>query len=312
MNLVVVGADPRLGTTTGVDWDRRVHWSWRNPTFIPLIPRNTNKLGRSVITSWNIYFKNWKKKRKKTPIVQIKNNQHSFSISYDDSFHRCYASVVLSDYSEAVWKAGWTTDRRTDKQKRVRPTKVPSRHLKQQHTCKCGQRCSRLLVVVRSTLKIVIKYNPGPNGLENKTLCFNQARAALENKDRWKEERAQRETSGSSGPLTPADPSVHADMGWVSETRRVLNSRHRLSSESAASAGRREKTTLRGEESKWRPRFKVFRVHTQLRGLQEVMDVAVPLPSTSASISPPPQSGQWAFCSPFTIKCTSQKHFGWF
>lgn len=75
--------------------------------------------------------------------------------------------------------------RQEDRQTEAAPTNQGAfKTLETQHTCKCGQRCSRLLVVVRSTLKIVIKYNPGPNGLENKTLCFNQARAALENKDR--------------------------------------------------------------------------------------------------------------------------------
>lgn len=143
-----------------------------NPTFIrtfyfgarKTVPQKTNK---QVLWAEIFILKTEKKRRKKNPNSTNKNNQHSFSISYDDSFHCCYASIVFVRLQcEAVWKAGWavglqTEDRHTEAGSTKRGT---FKTLGTQHTCQRLQMCRRLLVVARSALEIVIKYNPGPNG----------------------------------------------------------------------------------------------------------------------------------------------------
>lgn len=61
---------------------------------------------RSVLTSWNIYFKNWKNKNKPTNIVLVYHTKTYFNVAM-------WVFVSLWLQCEAVWKAGWagrTTD----------------------------------------------------------------------------------------------------------------------------------------------------------------------------------------------------------
>lgn len=64
-------------------------------------------------------FLKTEKKRKKSNSTKKQTNQHSFSTSYEDSFHCCYASICF--WKTTVWGSlkGWlscrTTDRRTQR-----------------------------------------------------------------------------------------------------------------------------------------------------------------------------------------------------
>lgn len=67
--------------------------------------KNTDT-ARPVLTSWNIYFKNWKNKNKPTNIVLVYHTKTYFNVAM-------WVFVSLWLQCEAVWKAGWagrTTD----------------------------------------------------------------------------------------------------------------------------------------------------------------------------------------------------------
>lgn len=68
--------------------------------------------------SWNIYFKNWKKKRENKTIVQIKKNQPTDTVLVDHMKKAFTVAMQVFVFDrlqcEAVWKAGWAVGLQTE------------------------------------------------------------------------------------------------------------------------------------------------------------------------------------------------------
>lgn len=82
------------------------HHRWTLSCFVSTSQIKTTVPHWSVLTSWNIYFKNWKNKNKPTNKVLVYHTKTYFTVAMG-----VFVSLWLQ--CEAVWKAGWagsTTD----------------------------------------------------------------------------------------------------------------------------------------------------------------------------------------------------------